>query len=122
MITSIDPLAVRRVLGRKQWGPPTETIGGWGYRNAERDGAVIVSTGWHDGAEWIHASMTREGRTPSYEDLTLLHRAAFGPDRWAYQVFAPADQHINIHANALHLWGRLDGARALPDFGRHGTI
>jgi hypothetical protein len=37
-------------------------------------------------------------------------------------VFAPPSEHVNIHDHALHLWGRLDGARVLPDFGRFGTI
>ena len=44
------------------------------------------------------------------------------PEGWAYQVFAPPWAHINIHPNALHLWGRLDGANVLPDFGSWGTI
>jgi hypothetical protein len=37
-------------------------------------------------------------------------------DRWAYQVFAPPADHINLHNFALHLWGRLDGKPVLPDF------
>jgi hypothetical protein len=118
---SVDPLAVRRLLGRHEWSVPIATIAGWGYRNIDGDGTVIVSTGWFDGIEWKHASMTRDGRVPSYEDLCRLRRAVFG-DGWAYQVFAPPNQHINHHDYALHLWGRADGARALPDFGWRGTI
>lgn len=122
IVPNVDPLSVRRLLGRHEWSPPVETPAGWGYRHAEGDGTVIVSCGWHDGAEWIHASMTRRDRCPSYEDLCLLRRAAFGGDGWAYQVFAPAAKHINAHEHALHLWGRADGAPVLPDFGRFGTI
>ena len=70
---------------------------------------------------WIHASMVLKGGVPQYEDLTWMRSVVFG-DGWSYQVFAPPDQHINIHANALHLWGPADGKRRLPDFGKHGTI
>lgn len=79
-----------------------------------------VTVAEFDGEEWIHASIA--GPTmPSYDDLTRLHRAVFG-DGYAYQVFAPASDHVNIHEHAVHLWGRADGARVTPDFGRLGSI
>ena len=86
------------------------------------NGSVIVSQAEHDGAEWIHASIAREGHMPSYADLVRLKEAVFGPDRYAFQVFPPASQHVNIHARALHIWGRADGASPLPEFGSLGTI
>jgi hypothetical protein len=75
------------------------------------------------GVEWIHASMSYElsYRYPSYMDLKTMHRAVFG-DGHSYQVFVPPDEHINITSNVLHLWGRLDGKSALPNFGWQGTI
>lgn len=74
------------------------------------------------GVEWIHASASHRDtrRMPSYGELKQMHAAVFsGP---AYQVFVPPDEHINIRSNVLHLWGRMDGAPALPNFGRFGTI
>lgn len=86
------------------------------------NGSVIVSQcGW-DGAEWIHASIARENLMPSYDDLASLKRGVFGPERYAFQIFPPADRHVSIHNRALHLWGRADGASPLPDFGQFGTI
>lgn len=69
-----------------------------------------------NGVDWTHASIAGAERLPSYGDLVELHRWVFG-DGWAYQVFAPPADHVNIHPHALHLWGRSDGARALPNFG-----
>lgn len=114
--SSIDALALRRVMGRREWGPP-EPKGpdGWRLTHTGGDGSVIVTCAMIDRVEWIHASMTRRGRVPSYDDLRLLHRAAFG-DGWAYQLFAPAADHVNIHPYALHIWGRLDGRPAMIDF------
>lgn len=71
---------------------------------------------------WIHTSISRPHEMPSYDDLTILHAAVFGPTGWSYQVFAPRSEHVNIHAYALHLWGKPDGAKVLPNFGALGSI
>jgi site-specific DNA-cytosine methylase len=42
-------------------------------------------------------------------------------DGWAFQVFAPPSDHVNI-AQVLHVWGRADGARIHPDFAWMGAI
>lgn len=75
------------------------------------------------GVLWLHASWSHlsQVRMPSYSDLRQMHRAVF-PIGYAYQVFAPGGDHINITPNVLHLWGRSDGVPVLPDFGRAGTI
>lgn len=121
----VDALAIRRALGRTRYGPPepmgTDT---WRYTRTDRSGRVMVSVYPYgaDGADWIHASISWVDRMPSYEDLQHLHRAVFG-DRHAYQAFLPREEHINDHAHCLHLWGRVDGARVLPDFaGPGGTV
>ena len=56
-------------------------------------------------------------KIPTYEDLSLLHYAVWGEEGWAFQVFSPAVEHINIHGRALHLWGAADGRRMHPNFG-----
>jgi hypothetical protein len=122
--THLKPLVIRRALGRLDYGPP-ERFGpeGWRFVHLRGDGSVLVTVGlpMEDGHEWIHASMTRKGRTPSYEDMVLLYEATCGGG-YAYQVFAPEESHVNIHEYALHLWSRLDGSPALPNFGQFGTI
>lgn len=72
------------------------------------------------GVDWLHASISHMHRMPSYEELQLLFRAVF--TGWAYEVFAPPEHHVNIHENARHLWGRLDGRPVMPNFGATGTI
>ena len=86
-------------------------------------GSVIITQADHDdGIEWLHASIARERHMPTYADLVALKTGVFGPDRYAYQVFPPASQHVNIHQRALHLWGRADGRPVTPEFGKDGTI
>jgi hypothetical protein len=68
-----------------------------------------------DGRPWLHVSLSRQGRIPSYDDITVVKQVFVGDDRLAVQVFPPKDEHVNINPNVLHLWACLDG-RPLPDF------
>lgn len=122
----VDGLQLRRALGRKVWGVPRRNgCCGWvvdeGSDAAPLGRVIVTADHLSDDVNWIHASISHTDRLPSYDDLKILHKAVFG-EGWAYQVFAPPSEHINIHVHALHLFGRADGARALPDFGRYGSI
>lgn len=79
-------------------------------------GSIIVTQAAHDddGIEWLHASIAWRDRDPSYAELAILFRAVFGRRRFAYQVFAPESEHVNIHEHALHLWGHVNGERLTP--------
>ena len=135
---NLHPLGLRRALGREDWGVP-ERFGpedtsdpeygdtqGWVIRRKDKSAVIIVTLGPTDpedlGTPWVHASISRPDRTPDYADLVTLHRAVWGEGGWSYQVFAPASEHVNIHQNALHLWGRPDGSAILPNFGALGSI
>lgn len=118
---TIDGLRLRKRLGRDEWSVPVEFgPDGWLLRGPHGAG-VIATVAPFDGVEYIHASIAKPVM-PSYDDLVMLHRAVFGQHGYAYQVFAPRSQHVNIHATALHLWGRADGAAILPEFGAGGSI
>jgi hypothetical protein len=113
--TNIDALAIRRRLGTGWRRPEQFGIDGWLFDHVGGARRVIVTCAPHDdGHEWVHASISAAAM-PTYDDLVMMHAAVFG-DAWAYQVFAPAAEHVNIHERALHLFGRLDGAPVLPDF------
>ena len=124
-MTSMDALKIRQRLGRTEWEVP-RPFGPDGWSIDRKDGAarIIVTLGPTpdpaDGA-WLHASISRPNGTPTYDDLVMLHKAVW-PNGYAYQCFVPPSQHVNIHPNALHLWGKLDGSRCLPEFGAMGTI
>lgn len=120
-----------RLLRQAGYRPdPPENMGPAGFRLLLRDdarhiyGSVIVTQSDlpDDPTEWLHASIARNDRMPDYADLTALKAATFGRHREAYQVFTADTDHISIHDQALHLWGRADGQRVLPEFGAWGTI
>ena len=124
MTTNVDVLHIRRTLGRDLWGAP-KPFGpdGWTLTRAGRSGSVIVTCAPDlAGVDWLHASIAYPDHVPSYRDLTQLHYAVWRGQGWAYQVFAPIVAHVNIHENALHLWGRHDGKAAMRNPGEHGSI
>lgn len=123
MPSSINSLKVRQALGRDDWGIPKQFgQDGWLFKRQDGDGALIVTAFDYETPDlWIHASISRKGRLPSYGDLVMMHVAVFG-DGYAYQVFAPPTLHVNIHEFALHLFGRADGKPALPEFAIGGSI
>lgn len=87
------------------------------YRSGLR---VIVTTApFEDGREWMHISVSRRDRTPSYEDLKFV-KMTFAEKRWGYQVFPPPDDNISIHATCLHIWVPLTGSLPLPGLRRTG--
>lgn len=115
MATTIDPLRLRKVMGRNDWLPPDPWgPDGWMMDHYSRTGRIIVTVSPLDGVDYTHASMAWSGRVPTYDELVDMHRAVF--NGYSYQVFAPPSEHVNIHRYALHLWGRTDGKPVLPEF------
>ena len=88
---------------------------------------AILSVERHDGHLWLHVSAC--GRTgerrfylPSWEEMKRVKQDFLG-DVWAYGVLPPARDYVNDHPSVLHLFARMDGASALPDFTRGtGTL
>ncbi|MBD3941972.1 hypothetical protein IF188_09720 [Microbacterium sp. NEAU-LLC] len=137
MREDLNILDVRRRLGRMVWGVPQPLIlfgvddgRTWRIDHLREPMRILIS---HDlypfvdeadtaGGPWVHASISHRDRMPAYEELALLHRAVWGDTGWSYQLFAPMSDHVNIAEHALHLWGRPDGRKLLPNFGAGGTI
>ncbi|MDT5026629.1 MAG: hypothetical protein QOE61_3055 [Micromonosporaceae bacterium] len=118
MASTLNPLLIRRRLGRGNWAAPIPFgPDGWRLLNFSGDGSIILTCApaGEVNDDWVHASISWTDHMPTYADLKLLHDAVFC-DGWAYQVFAPPSEHVNIREHALHLFGRLDGKAALPDF------
>lgn len=93
--------------------------GAW-YKRGDGLGAILTVATEDDGKRWVHLSVSRAKRLPSWEDLVAARDAFLGTEALAVQVLAPNSRHINIHAFCLHLWRCLDGD-PVPDFARGGT-
>ncbi len=70
---------------------------------------------------WLHVSLSRVGRLPSWEDVREVKDIFVGRARKAIQVLPPEDEYINENPHVLHLWCCLNDD-VLPDFRRKGTL
>lgn len=103
------------------WVVASTTPDGAAYVNRREGISVIVSVQRElDERRWLHVSVARANRMPTYDDLAFVKRTWIGADRKAVMVFAPASEHVNIHPFALHLWHCVDGD-PLPDFTHGGS-
>lgn len=82
--------------------------------------ALVSLNRERDGRRWMHLSISRSDRLPSWEELRDAKNELLGRHVKAIQVLPPEDEYVNIHPNVLHLWVCLDGD-VLPDF-RHGGM
>lgn len=82
---------------------------------------AIVTVERIDGKRWIHLSVSRRRRIPSWDDLACCKRLFMGAERKAIQIIPPESEHVNICEYCLHLWAGLDGDQ-LPDFRREGAL
>lgn len=89
----------------------------------QANGLLVIVTGCleADNKRWIHVSMSRRSRLPSYEDMCLVKDSFIGRDKLALQLFVPHDKHVNHAKYCLHLWHCLDGDPC-PDFRHKGMV
>lgn len=71
---------------------------------------------------WLHVSVSREDRLPSWEDLKEIKDLFIGRDRAAIQILPKSSEYVNCHPYVLHLWSDLDRERFVPDFRRKGNL
>ena len=110
---------------------PSPVPKGWELVNRVGDGAwyrasnglALCLTVAHedDGKRWIHLTVSRVNRLPSWDELVAARDAFLGSEALCVQVLAPKSRHVNIHPYCLHLWRCLDGD-PVPDFARGGGV
>ena len=85
-----------------------EQIGTYGDRN---NAAMQLPCGVHmlrviasKGKGWDHVSVSLATRTPTWEELEFVRKKLFKPNEVVVQFHVPAEVHVNVHPNCLHLW------------------
>jgi len=71
-----------------------------------------------DGSPWLHVSVSRKTYTPTHDDMALVKKDFIGENRYAYSIWPPKSEYVNIMPYCLHLWARWDtpDGRVLPEF------
>ena len=65
---------------------------------------MLTTDVMQDGSRWLHVSVSRETKLPSWDDLKTVKDEFVGRANEAIQVL-PADRdYVNLHQFCLHLW------------------
>ena len=91
------------------------------YENGDGVRVLISARVERDQKRWLHVSLSRRNRLPTWADLRIVKKVFVGRDRLAVQVFPRDADYVNIHPYVLHLWSCLDGD-PVPDFRHEGQI
>lgn len=77
---------------------------------ASRDGLRVIITldDCEDKGLWLHVSVSRHDRYPTWEEIKDTKDAFIGRDKLAVQFLPAAKDYVNIHQNCFHLWHVLD--------------
>lgn len=95
----------------KQWGV------GYALQDSTGLRVIIDCERKADERFWVHVSVSRERHVPSHGDMVRVKEVFLGIARYAYAVYPPRSEYVNIHPNCLHLWALAEGnGQALPEF------
>jgi len=102
------------------WRLVEDGLDGASYKSATGLGAILSGATELDGKRWLHLSVSRKDRVPSWDDLRTAKEALLG-DRYAVLVFPPRRYYVNLHRTVLHVFACLDpGDYPLPEFSLAG--
>lgn len=82
----------------------------WGWNGLFVIASVAV---YGDGNQWLHVSVSRAARMPTYQELKMIKNDFIG-NRKAIFIFPKKERFINIHPHCMHLW--CCEKDVLPDF------
>lgn len=68
-----------------------------------------------DGSTWLHVSVSRTDRCPTWDEMALVKDEFIGTDVYAIQVLPPRERHVNLHSFCLHWWMPVTEFTRLPD-------
>lgn len=78
-----------------------------------------------DGNKWMHVSASTKNYLPTHYDMQKIKNDFIGEDYYAYSIWPPKSEYVNIHPHTLHLWAIINdmNGKILPEFsGKIGDI
>ncbi|MCX7772945.1 MAG: hypothetical protein N2376_07530 [Clostridia bacterium] len=76
----------------------------------KRPATVIFSFG----GGWDHVSVSYSNRCPTWEEMSYIKDAFFGPDECVVQYHPAKSEYVNLHPYCLHLWRPQNEAIPMP--------
>lgn len=68
-----------------------------------------------DYGTWIHVSVSRKDKIPSWQELTKVKDEFLGPSAEAIQVLPSKADYVNLHNFCLHIWSPHSDCKDIPN-------
>lgn len=88
-----------------------------GYETAAGLRILVSIDRMESGDRWLHVSVTRRERMPTWEELREVKNLLIGREKEAAQILPRESEYVDVHRYCLHLWSPVD-ADILPRFKR----
>jgi hypothetical protein len=79
------------------------------FARTDRSMTVIMTREDHNGTSWLHISISRRDRYPTWEEIRFAKDLFIGRDMDSVMILPRKEDYINLHPNCFHLYHRLDG-------------
>lgn len=98
-----------------EWPPETGHKAARMWRHKDRPLFVMRSLSATKDEKWIHVSISRLDRIPSWEEICHVRDCFLGKEIEAYQVLPKHSEYVNLADKCLHIWAPLDGERRVAN-------
>ncbi len=71
---------------------------------------VIIS----DGLGWEHVSISRQDKTPTWEEMCHIKDMIFDDDEVVIQYHPKKKDYVNMHQHCLHMWRPINEELPIP--------
>ncbi len=94
-----------RKCGNQEWPPGSSHKAATIWKHALVSMSVLRSKAiMKDGTIFMHVSIARPDRLPTWEELKKVKDEFIGENMAAYHVLPAKKDYVNIHNFCLHLW------------------
>jgi hypothetical protein len=89
--------------------PPLQGTDGACFVRTDGSMSVLMTAEDHGATKWLHVSVARRDRYPTWDELHFIKNLFIGREEDAVQILPREQDYVNMHPNCFHLYRRLDG-------------
>ena len=104
-----EPESHWRELKPMEFPPGNIAARSWSHKIIQDMHVMRSRSILENGEEWIHISVSRSDRLPSWVELVKIRDEFLGEMKEAYHVIPSKDDYVNVHRYCLHIWSPMNG-------------
>lgn len=87
----------------------------YAHRIAVGFNVMISKSEMDDGSWWLHISVSKPNRLPTWDEMKKVKDEFLGEDTEAFHIIPKKKDFVNVHRFCLHMWSPLGTQTRLPN-------